>query len=76
MFELIEQVGRILNTCKNFITVHSSSRHDLMVIKYKDKFYKVHFEEVEAPEVTDKLRRRYSNSNDEIIQLSELLRYL
>ena len=36
MFELIEQIGRILNTCKNFITVHSSSRHDIMVIKYNN----------------------------------------
>ena len=74
MFELIEQIGRILNTCKNFITVHSSNRHDLMVIKYKDKLYKVHFEEVEAPQVTDKLRERYVNSNDEVIQLIELVK--
>ena len=74
MFELIEQIGRILTTCKNFITVHSSNRHDLMVIKYKDKLYKVHFEEVEAPQVTDKLRKQYVNSNDEIIQLVELVK--
>ena len=74
MFELIEQISRILNTCKNFIAAHSSNRHDLMVIKYKDKLYKVHFEEVEAPQVTDKLRERYVNSNDEVIQLVELVK--
>ena len=74
MFELIEQIGRILNICKDFITGYSSNKEDEMVVRYKDEFYKVHFERVEAPVVTDKLRKKYSNSADEIIQLGELLR--
>lgn len=74
MFELIEQISRILNICKDFITGYSSNKEDEMVVRYKDEFYKVHFERVEAPVVTDKLRKNYSNAADEIIQLGELLR--
>ena len=73
MLELIIRLHEILNICKDFITGYSSNK-DEMVVRYKDEFYKVHFEKVEAPVVTDKLRKKYSNSADEIIQLGELLR--
>lgn len=74
MFELIDRMHLILNTCKDFIAGYSSNKEDQMVVKYKDKFYKIYLKEVEAPKVTDRLRKHYSNAEDEIIQLGELLK--
>ena len=74
MLELIIRLHEILNICKDFITGYSSNKEDEMVVRYKDEFYKVHFERVEAPVVTDKLRKNYSNAEDELIQLGELLK--
>lgn len=45
-----------------------------MLIKYKDKAYVVNFHEVSLPKVTDELRKKYSNSSDEVIQLVELIK--
>lgn len=64
----------ILNACKDFIASYSSKYSDQMIVKYKDKFYKLTIEEIEAPEITDYLRRKYnSNMDDDAIKISELL---
>lgn len=76
MFELIDRIHLILNTCKDFIAGYSCNKEDQMIIKYKDKFYKIYLKEVEAPKVTDRLRKKYNNcKDDEIIQLGELLKW-
>lgn len=79
MIDLIDKLSQILNTCKNFTVGYSSqsAKRNQMLVKYKDKAYIVKFHEIGLSEVTDKLRKKYSGcTNDEIIQLSEILEYL
>lgn len=79
MMDLIGKLGQILNACKNFTVAYGTraAERNQMLVKYKDKAYIVKFYEVGLPEITDKLRKKYNGcTNDEIIQLSEVLKYL
>lgn len=71
---LICKLHSILNAYKDFTAGYSSKHSDQMIVKYKDKFYRLTVEEIEAPEITDYLRRKYSSDmNDGDIKISELL---
>lgn len=78
MLSIILKLHDILNECKNFIPGYSHKNSNKMIIKYQDKFYKVSFEELRPIEITDKIYKKYNQTDknivsEDIIQLSELM---
>ena len=60
MFELIIKLHRVLNELKDFIVAYSTAVNNKMIILYKDKLYKVTFEELDR-----------NPNNDDIADVSE-----
>ena len=76
MRNLLTKLHKILNELKGFNACVSSDVSDTMTIEYEGKYYAVKVTEVEPVDVTDEMRKSYSDCEDNLIILAELMKYL
>jgi hypothetical protein len=73
MYEFIIKLSNILNELKNTIAGHGS-RSDALYVRYKNKQYMVKLIELEPIEITDEMRKKHKNCDDETIEGFEQLK--
>lgn len=77
MSTLLIALHNVLCMIKDFSAGYTTKCSDKMVIRHKNKFYEVHFKEIEPITVTEELRDQYKiYDDDETIILSMALQNL
>lgn len=73
MYEFIIKLSNILNELKDTVAGHGS-RSDAFYVRHKNKQYMVKLIELEPIEITDEMRKKNKNCDDETIEGFEQLK--